>query len=397
MRRPDIGRYVASIAGSETVRAFVPASLPPILALQIAGPEQNSLDQALLALGRLDGAASTLPDARLLLYTYVRKEAVLSSQIEGTQSTLNDLLTHEIGEAPGVPVGDVAEVSRYVEATTHGLQRLRAGFPLSNRLLREMHGILLAEGRGAQRTPGEFRRSQNWIGGTRPGNAAFVPPPPQEVERCMGELEGFLHSNTPALVKAALAHVQFEAIHPFLDGNGRIGRLLITLLLCHEGILREPLLYSSLYFKQHRQQYYSELNAVRESGDYERWIDFFSTAIRVSAEHATKTGQRIFEVFQEDRIRVKELGRQAPTALLIQEALQAKPLATIAGLTESTGLSTPTVTQALRTLEKLGVVKETTGRARGRIFTYARYLEALNAEEPEPAAVNSSRQNRYSG
>jgi len=380
VKRSDTGRYVTSIAGSEEVRAFVPAPLPPVPALELIGGVRNSLDQGLLALGRLDGAAGTLPDAHLLLYTYVRKEAVLSSQIEGTQSTLDDLLAHELGEAPGVPIGDVAEVSRYVEAMTHGLQRLRNGFPLSNRLLREMHEILLATGRGAQKTPGEFRQSQNWIGGTRPGNAAFVPPPPQEVQHCMGELEKFLHSDTPALVKAALAHLQFETIHPFLDGNGRIGRLLITLLLCHEGVLREPLLYSSLYFKQNRQRYYDELNGARESGDFERWLDFFATAIRVSAEQATTTGLRISAVFREDRNRVREMGRQAPTILLVQEALQAKPLATIATLTQSTGFTTPTVTQALGELQKLGIVRETTGRARGRIFAYVRYLDALNAE-----------------
>ena len=380
MKRSDAGRYVTSIAGSEEVRAFVPAPLPPVPALELIGAVRNSLDQGLLALGRLDGAAGTLPDAHLLLYTYVRKEAVLSSQIEGTQSTLDDLLAHELGEAPGVPIGDVTEVSHYVEAMTHGLQRLRNGFPLSNRLLREMHEILLATGRGAHKTPGEFRQSQNWIGGTRPGNAAFVPPPPQDVQHCMGDLEKFLHSDTPALVKAALAHLQFETIHPFLDGNGRIGRLLITLLLCHEGVLREPLLYSSLYFKQNRQRYYDELNGARESGDFERWLDFFATAIRVSAEQATTTGLRISAVFREDRNRVREMGRQAPTILLIQEALQAKPLATIATLTQSTGFTTPTVTQALGELQKLGIVRETTGRARGRIFAYVRYLDALNAE-----------------
>ena len=380
MKRSDTGRYVTSIAGSEEVRAFVPALLPPVPALELIGGVRNSLDQGLLALGRLDGAAGTLPDAHLLLYTYVRKEAVLSSQIEGTQSTLDDLLAHELGEAPGVPIGDVTEVSRYVEAMTHGLQRLRGGFPLSNRLLREMHEILLATGRGATMPPGEFRQSQNWIGGTRPGNAAFVPPPPQDVQHCMGELEKFLHSDTPALVKAALAHLQFETIHPFLDGNGRIGRLLITLLLCHEGVLREPLLYSSLYFKQNRQRYYDELNGARESGDFERWLDFFATAIRVSAEQATTTGLRISAVFREDRNRVREMGRQAPTILLVQEALQAKPLATIATLTQSTGFTTPTVTQALGELQKLGIVRETTGRARGRIFAYVRYLDALNAE-----------------
>jgi Fic family protein len=380
VKRSDTGRYVTSIAGSEEVRAFVPAPLPPVPALELIGGVRNSLDQGLLALGRLDGAAGTLPDAHLLLYTYVRKEAVLSSQIEGTQSTLDDLLAHELGEAAGVPIGDVTEVSRYVEAMTHGLQRLRNGFPLSNRLFREMHEILLATGRGAQKTPGEFRQSQNWIGGTRPGNAAFVPPPPQDVQHCMGELEKFLHTDTPALVKAALAHLQFETIHPFLDGNGRIGRLLITLLFCHEGVLREPLLYPSLYFKQNRQRYYDELNGARASGDFERWLDFFATAIRVSAEQATATGLRISAVFREDRNRVREMGRQAPTILLVQEALQAKPLATIATLTQSTGFTTPTVTQALGELQKLGIVRETTGRARGRIFAYVRYLDALNAE-----------------
>jgi Fic family protein len=381
MRRTDAGGYAISTAGGEQVRAFVPAPLPPHPALELQGPVRDALDQALLAVGRLDGAAATLPDVHLLLYTYQRKEAVLSSQIEGTQSTLDDLLAHELGESPGVPLDDVAEVSRYVAAMTHGLQRLREGFPLSNRLLREMHAILLENARGADKMPGEFRRSQNWLGGTRPGNASFVPPPPQEVERCMSDLERFLHSGTPALIKAALAHAQFETIHPFLDGNGRIGRLLITLVLCHEGLLREPLLYSSLYLKQNRQQYYSELNAVRETGDFERWLEFFATAIRVSATSATETGRRVFAVFREDRDQLKSIGRLAPTALLIQEAMQAKPLATIAALTSTTGLTTPTVTQALRELEKLGIVRETTGKARGRMFAYARYLDALNAED----------------
>jgi len=381
MRRADVGVYAASTASGEQVRAFVPAPLPPQPPLDLQqGAVREALDQALLAVGRLDGAAATLPDVHLLLYAYQRKEAVLSSQIEGTRSTLDDLLAHELGEAPGVPLADVAEVSRYVAAMTHGLRRLREGFPLSNRLLREMHAILLENGRGGDKMPDEFRRSQNWLGGTRPGNAAFVPPPPQEVERCMSDLERFLHSGTSALVKAALAHVQFETIHPFLDGNGRIGRLLITLVLCHDGLLHEPLLYSSLYFKQNRQQYYAELDSVRETGDFERWLEFFATAIRVSADSATATGRRVFAVFREDREQLKGIGRQAPTTLLIQETLQARPLVTIAALTAATGLTTPTVTQALRELEKLGIVRETTGRARGRVFAYARYLDALNAE-----------------
>jgi Fic family protein len=390
VKRADLGRYVTSIAGSEEVRAFVPA-LVPLPTLEIAGRVGAALDQALLALGRLDGVAATLPDAHLLLYTFVRKEAVLSSQIEGTQSSLSDLLTHELGESPGVPIEDVAEVSRYVAAMTHGLERLKEGFPLSNRLLREMHGILLAAGRGTEKTPGEFRRSQNWIGGMRPGNAAFVPSPPQEISTCMADLERFLHSDAPILLKAALAHLQFETIHPFLDGNGRVGRLLITLLFCHEGTLREPLLYCSLYFKQHRQQYYSELNSVRETADFERWIEFFATGMRVSAEQATLTAQRVFAVFQEDRNRLRELGRLAPTSLLVQEALQSKPLATIATLTKVTGLTTPTVTLALRELERVGIVRETTGRARGRIYSYVRYLEALNTETSASSQVGIAR------
>jgi Fic family protein len=380
VKRASVGRYITAVAGGEKVRAFVPAPLVPLPALKITGKARAALDQALLALGRLDGAAATLPDVQLLLYTFVRKEAVLSSQIEGTQSSLSDLLTHELGENPGVPIEDVVEVSRYVAAMTHGLGRLKGGFPLSNRLLREMHGILLAEGRGAEKAPGEFRRSQNWVGGTRPGNAAFVSPPPQEVGGCMTDLERFLHSDTPTLLKAALAHLQFETIHPFLDGNGRVGRLLITLLLCHEGTLREPLLYCSLFFKEHRRQYYSELNSVRDTGDFERWIEFFATAIRVSAEQATLTGQRVIGVFQQDRSQLRDLGRLAPTSLLVQEALQSKPIATIATLTKATGLTTPTVTLALRELERIGIVRETTGRTRGRIYSYVRYLEALNAE-----------------
>jgi Fic family protein len=346
----------------------------------LQGAARIALDQALVALGRLDGAAGALPDANLLLYSYVRKEAVLSSQIEGTQSTLHDLLTHELGQVPGVPLEDVTEVSRYVEAMNHGLTRLREGFPLCNRLLREMHGILLADGRGAEKSPGEFRASQNWIGGTRPGNALFVPPPPQEVGACMASLEQFLHSSSPVLEKAALAHLQFETIHPFLDGNGRIGRLLVTLVLCHEGVLKEPLLYPSLYLKQHKQEYYGGLSAVRETGDFESWIEFFATAVRVSAEQAVATGKRISAVFHEDRATVRSIGRLAPTVLLVQESLQKKPLSTVATLRADTGLTAPTIGQALRELERLGVVQETTGRARDRIFAYRRYLEVLNSE-----------------
>jgi Fic family protein len=335
----------------------------------------------MLSLGRLDGAATTMPDVDLLLYTFVRKEAVLSSQIEGTQSTLDDLLAHEIVAVPGTPGEDVREVSRYVDAMNFGLEQMAGGFPLSNRLLREMHGVLLADGRGAQKQPGEFRRSQNWIGGTRPGNAAFVPPPPTHLDACLANLQQYLHEPANAVIKAALAHVQFETIHPFLDGNGRVGRLLITLMFCHDNVLSKPLLYPSLYFKQHRQQYYDELNALRANGDYERWIDFFAEAIRHSAEVAIETGRRVTQAFREDRTLLRTVPRIAGSLLMIQEALQAKPVATVATLKAATGLTTPTINTLLRELESRGIIRESAGRARDRVYVYRRYLEALAAEE----------------
>ncbi|MGI2325427.1 MULTISPECIES: Fic family protein [unclassified Methylococcus] len=277
MQRGSTGTWQMVSAGGEAVRAFVPAALPPVPPLDMPAARQQKLEQALLALGRLDAIAALLPEPDIFLYAYVRREAVLSSQIEGTQSSLSDLLIFELDEAPGVPFDDVVEVSNYVAALEHGMARLKEGFPLCNRLIRELHAKLLARGRGAGKAPGEFRATQNWIGGTRPGNAIFVPPPPQEVEPCMGELERFLHdADSPgALVKAALAHVQFETIHPFLDGNGRVGRLLIAFILHHEGVLRQPLLYLSLYFKQHRGEYYRLLDTVRQTGDWEAWLDFF--------------------------------------------------------------------------------------------------------------------------
>ena len=288
MKRDATGTYTVTTTTGEPVRAFIPHPLPPQPALDLAAV-QTSLEDALLALGRLDSLSTLLPDPHLFLYTYIRKEAVLSSQIEGTQSSLSDLLRFELAELPGVPTDDVAEVSRYVAALEHGLQRLREGFPLSNRLLREIHFILLEHGRGSNMAPGEFRRSQNWIGGSRPGNARFVPPPPQAVQDCMANLERFLHaqhSGLATLVRAGLAHVQFETIHPFLDGNGRVGRLLITFLLCHEGMLQEPLLYLSLYFKEHRQEYYALLDDVRRNGDWEAWLIFFLEGVKQTADGA---------------------------------------------------------------------------------------------------------------
>ena len=372
--------------GGETVRAFVPAPLPPDPPLEFSGARQRLLERALLACGRLDGVTALLPDPELFLYAYVRREAVLSSQIEGTESSLSDLLLFELDEAPGVPFDDVVEVSNYVAALEHGMARLRGGFPLSNRLLREVHEKLLASGRGAEKQPGEFRRSQNWIGGTRPGNARFVSPPPQHVEDCMASLERSIHAaddGLPALVKAALAHAQFETIHPFLDGNGRVGRLLISLMLFDAGVLAQPLLYLSYYFKQHRDEYYRLLDTVRAEGDWEAWLDFFLEGVEITAGSAMDTAHRLLALFRDDAARVQTLGRAAANALRVFDALRDRPLATLNDLTERTGASYPTVARAVEALENLGIVREITGRKRERVFAYMRYLDILN-EGTEP-------------
>jgi len=380
VKRAITGQYFTSTVAGETVRAFVPNPLPPSPALELDHELSYCLDRAHMALGRLDGVTGILPGAHLFLYAYVRKEAVLSSQIEGTQSSLSDLLLFELDEVPGVPFDDVVEVSNYVAALDHGLARIREGFPLSNRLIREVHGILLSRGRGQSKSPGEFRRSQNWIGGSRPGNAHFVPPPHQEIEECMAHLERFLNgqpSATPPLLRAALSHVQFETIHPFLDGNGRVGRLIIPMLLCVEGVLREPLLYLSLYFKQHRARYYELLDRVRSDGDWEEWVRFFATGVEETANTAVATAHRLIEISQADRARVQSAGRIAGSALQVHHALLSRPVNTIARLSRDSGLSIPAVTDSLKALEQMQLVREITGRKRGRIFIYAPYLEVL--------------------
>lgn len=380
-----LGTYVTVTAGGEPYRAFVPAPLPPVPPLQLA-PLFPKLDRASQALGRLDGLTTLLPDTSLFLYLYVRKEALLSSQIEGTQSSLSDLLLFESNEAPGVPINDVEEVSNYVAAMNHGLARLREGFPLSLRLMREIHAILLRGGRGANKEPGEFRRSQNWLGGTRPGNAAFVPPPPERLMECLGALEVFLHDDKeplPILVKAALAHVQFETIHPFLDGNGRLGRLLITFLLCAEGVLTEPLLYLSLYFKTHRQHYYDLLQRVRTAGAWEEWLAFFLEGVDETARQAADAATRILALFRDHRSRIAGIGRGAASALRVHEYLQGRPMLTIPVAAQELGISPPTIAASVRHLEELGIVHEVTGRQRGRTFLYGSYLSIL-AEGTEP-------------
>lgn len=364
----------------EKVEAFIPPTLPPTPPVHM--DRLNSLlERANLALGRLDGMTAVLPDTDLFLYMYVRKEALLSSQIEGTQSSLSELLLFERADLPGVPLDDVQDVANYVAAMDHGLARIREGSPISLRLIREIHEKLLSKGRGRTRQPGEFRRSQNWIGGSRPGNAIFVPPPPGQVLDLMSDLEKFIHADTPAipaLIKAGLVHVQFETIHPFLDGNGRLGRLLITFLLCTEGVLKEPILYLSLYLKTYRQTYYDLLQGVRERGDWEAWLAFFLKGIAETSQQATATARELNELFEADRRRIERLGRPAASALRVHQRLQLNPIVAIPDAARDLGLSPPTVANAVRRLESLGILRETTGKQRGRLFVYNAYLDILN-------------------
>jgi Fic family protein len=374
-----VGRFVETTVAGEHVRAFVPPPLPPSPAIDVLGLLER-LSLAERALGRLDGITVLLPRQELFLYMYVRKEAVLSSQIEGTQSTLSDLLQFELEAQEGAPFDDVREVSNYVDAMMYGLERLEK-LPLSLRLVRELHERLLRSGRGGTKDPGEFRRSQNWIGGTRPGNALYVPPPVTELDGCLASLELFMHeeqSRLPALIKAGLLHVQFESIHPFLDGNGRIGRLLVTLYLCARGVLRKPLLYLSLYLKTHRADYYRLLQEVRERGAWEAWLEFFLDGIEKTANQAFEAATRIVELFKRDRERITTHGERVGSALRVHDLLQEHPYLTSNQLVERTGLTSPTVNAALVDLERLDIVKEVTGRKRGRVFAYRGYLEILN-------------------
>ncbi len=386
MKRGLQGRLVRRSTASEPFEAFIPAPLPPKPAIAFDAQLQGRLSRADRALGQLDGVGALLPDPSLFLYFYVRKEALLSSQIEGTQSSISDLLLFESAEVPGVPLEDVREVSNYVAALMHGIELLRGGLPVSLRLIREVHRVLLSRGRGAQADPGEFRRSQNWVGGTRPGNALYVPPPPEQLLPCLDALERYLHNgpdSAPPLVKAALAHVQFETIHPFLDGNGRVGRLLITLLLIAESVIQQPLLYLSLYFKQHRQAYYDLLQRVRLEGDWEAWLRFFLDGVVETAENATGASRRILERFREDALKVQQLGRARASAKRLFELLQRKPLVTLQAARRELGVTLPTVSSAMNRLVELGIVREVTGKQRNRVFAYQNYLSILS-EGTEP-------------
>lgn len=382
-RKRITGDFVECSGCGERYKAFVPKPLPPDPPLKLTEDLFDLMERANRALGRLDGVTSLLPDTTLFTYFYVRKEAVLSSQIEGTQSSLSELILFESDQAPGVPIDDVREVSNYVVAMDHGLANIRStsGLPLSLRLLTEIHGHLLARGRGSDKTPGEFRRHQNWVGGQSPSKASFVGPPPDRVMGCLHDLENFLHDKpkrTPVLIKAALAHVQFESIHPFMDGNGRLGRLLITLLLCSENAIKEPMLYLSLYFKTHRDEYYDRLQRVRLKGDWEGWLDFFLTGVLETAQQAVQAAHSILELFARDRHRIETLRQPSGSVLRVHQYLQAKPIISINTAARVLASTKPTVGAAIKQLEKLGIVREITGKGRNRLFIYDRYMDILS-------------------
>ena len=373
------GRYQLQLGG---YRAFIPRPLPPRPPLAIDDELLSLTSKADMALGRLDGSVQTLPDPDLFVLMYVRKEAVLSSQIEGTQSSLDDVLTAEAELFDPLRPRDVDEVINYVQAMKYGLSRLEK-MPVSVRLIREIHEKLLTGVRGQDRRPGELRTTQNWIGADRApiADALFVPPPPGEVPAALADLERFLHDKSPlpALIRIGLAHAQFETIHPFLDGNGRVGRLLIAFLLCEAGLLRKPVLYISHFFKRHRDRYYGLLQAVRDRGDWETWVKFFLTAAAEVAEEATSTGRRIVELRERHRKRIVEtFGRVAGNGLKVLEKLYSRPIISVSTIAEQTGLSFPAAGHLMERFVREGILSETTGRVRNRRFRYGDYVSIFS-------------------
>ncbi|MEZ4416151.1 MAG: Fic family protein [Gemmatimonadota bacterium] len=363
--------------------AFIPASFPPS-DLNL-GPLADLLERATLALGRLVGAAEVLPNPDLFVFMYVRREAVLSSQIEGTEASLVDLLEYEAqAEEIERPI-DIREISNYIDALRFGLERVEE-LPLSLRLIREIHERLMTGVRGGEpaRTPGEFRRSQNWIGGPSPATARFVPPPLDPMKSALHELENFFHADSPLpiLIRVGLAHAQFETIHPFLDGNGRLGRLLITFLLAHENVLSEPLLYLSIFFKRNRQDYYDRLQAIREAGDWEGWLAFFLEGVAVVSEEATNTARRIVGLREEARAEISQkLGRRAGTGLLLLDDLFRNPIVNVKRVSNVTDLSQPAANALTNALEEIGMLRETTGRKKYRLFAFDRYLRLFEERD----------------
>ena len=379
MKRGIQGRLLQRSIGDENYCCFIPNPLPPQHEIDI--PSFSALlEKANLAIGALNGVASTVPDPSVINYMYVRKEAVLSSQIEGTQSTLDDLMLYEARQIQGIPVNDVTEVSSYVAALNHGMERINSGFPLSLRLIREIHSILLQNSRGKNKLPGEFRNSQNWIGDPRPGNAKFVPCPPEDLMTTLGQLEIFMNTedNMSTLVKIALIHLQFETIHPFLDGNGRLGRLLITLFLQTKGILKSSFFYLSLFFKKNRSLYYNHLNNVRYNGDWESWIEFFLEGVIEIANDARKTVTKIQKLFTDDENKLSSLKRASVSAKEVLYQFQKKPILTVAEIEQHINLSRPTIISAINNLIKVGILQNISEKKWGQIYAYSRYTDLLN-------------------
>jgi Fic family protein len=381
------GRYESTTVGGEPVEAFVPYPLPPADPLLRMDPDLTArLLQAESGLARLDLTAEMVPSLNWVLYAFVRKEAVLSSQIEGTQATLTDLLTFEATgrEEFGPDSSDVRDVCDYIDALEFARSELQAarGLPISVRLLDGAHARLMRGGRGAGKAPGQLRSSQNWIGGTRPGNAAYVPPPPHLLRDLLGALERYIHEpdTLPPLVRAGLIHVHFESIHPYLDGNGRIGRLLIALLLEQWGLLSQPLLYLSLFFKRRREEYYRRLDAVRSEGDWEGWTAFFLDGVSVVSEEAISTSRDLFALVTADRTRVLAVKGSTVSAARLFELLPDHPVITVARAIELLETTKPTAAKAIASLEEAGVLVEVTGRRRDRVYRYEAYLDLLGGE-----------------
>lgn len=381
-----IGTYITQKVAGEIYKAYIPPKLPPKPAIDLAKLYPH-LEKATLALAELNSVHKSIPNTSLFIYMYVRKEALLSSQIEGTQSSFSDLMLFEHNQKPEVSLEDVEEVSNYVKAITYGLGRLKEDFPLSLRLLREIHGVLLFGSRGSDKLPGELRRSQNWIGGTRPGNALFVPPPVDHLNQCLSDFEHFLHDNSlPVLIKAGLAHVQFETIHPFLDGNGRIGRLLITLLLCLGGMLDQPILYLSLYLKQNRHVYYELLQEVRLHGTWETWLEFFLEGIYRSSKQAISTANLINHIFDQDQLKIATLGRARFSCKQTLEYMKRLPQVTVQLLANELSITAPTARSSLNHMVELGILEEISGKKRDKVYVYRNYLNILE-DGAEPFAI----------
>lgn len=381
------GKYQTRTAYGEAVRAFVPHPLPPAdPPLVIEGELAERHAAALAAVGRLRVAGAMVPDPGWFLYGFVRKEAVLSSQIEGTQATLRDVATFEATSSADRP-GDVEEVCNYVDALNHARAAIAdpGGLPLSTRLLCDVHRILMRGVRGEDKLPGEIRRSQNWIGGTRPGNARFVPPPQEEVVPALAALEKWIHADDalPPLVRAGLAHVQFETIHPFLDGNGRIGRMLVTLLVEHWGLLDQPLLYLSVALKRRQQEYYARLAAVRTEGDWEAWTAFFMECVEDAAEDAVGVAGRLFRIVGDDRSALLRSGSATVNAIRLLEALPQHPVITLPRAVELLTVAKPTASKCIEELLGAGILRETTGKQRDRVYVYEAYAAALTGTDSE--------------